>query len=115
MTTYDLREQLAAIEHERWAHWQQWMHAQCQRHENGSLTIPASLVERWERQIATPYADLTEREKDSDRQQVDRYLPLVSPPVATPSWRAFLGESPCGDPGCPCGGATPADHTEEQG
>lgn len=73
----DLRERLAAAEHERWAHWQRWMHDQCVRNPDGSLTIPAELVERWERQIATPYEQLSEREKDSDRMQVDRYWHLI--------------------------------------
>lgn len=72
-----LKEQLAALEHRRWAHWQKWMHSVCIRNEDGSLTIPAVLVERWERQIATPYEALSEREKDSDREQVNRYWPLI--------------------------------------
>lgn len=70
-------EQLAAIEHERWAHWQQYVHDQCERQDDGSLVIPAELVARWQVQIETPYAELTEREKDSDREQVRRYLPVV--------------------------------------
>jgi hypothetical protein len=78
MSGSTLREQLAAIEHERWAHWQSWMHSACRDNGDGSLTIPAELVERWERQIRTPYADLSEAEKKSDREQVDRYLPLVT-------------------------------------
>ena len=73
----DLVEALAAIEHERWADWQRWMHEQCHRTSGGELVIPAALVERWERQIATPYADLSEREKESDREQVRRYWHLI--------------------------------------
>jgi len=42
----------------------------------GSITIPKSLVERWERQIATPYEDLSNKEKDSDRTEVRAYLKL---------------------------------------
>ena len=72
-----LYEQLAAIEHERWADWQRYMHSLCTTNSDGSLTIPAGLVERWEHQIATPYAELTEREKNSDREQVDRYWHLI--------------------------------------
>lgn len=72
-----LIEQLAAIEHERWADWQRYLHSRCTRNEDGSLTIPAASVQHWERQIATPYSDLTEREKESDREQVRRYLHLV--------------------------------------
>lgn len=77
----ELREQLAAIEHERWADWQKWMHSQCDRTYKGELLIPADLVERWERQINTAYNQLTEQEKDSDRQQVDRYWHLLQPPA----------------------------------
>lgn len=74
----DLREQLAAIEHARWADWQRYMHGLCDRGDDGSLTIPANLVTRWEQQIAMPYAELSEKEKDSDREQVDRYWHLIA-------------------------------------
>lgn len=70
-------ERLAAIEHERWAHWQRYVHDQCERREDGSLLIPANLVARWEAQIATPYAGLSEEERDSDREQVRRYVPAI--------------------------------------
>jgi hypothetical protein len=70
-------ERLAAIEHERWAHWQRFVHDQCERRDDGSLVIPADLAVRWEAQIATPYAELSEQEKDSDREQVRRYLPTI--------------------------------------
>lgn len=74
-----LKEQLAAIEHIRWADWQKWMHGVCEQTEPaGGLFIPAALVERWNRQIATPYAELSEQEKASDREQVDRYWPLIA-------------------------------------
>lgn len=72
-----LLEELAAIEHERWAHWQRYMHDKGERLESGALLLPAELVEQWERQIATPYKKLTEEEKESDREQVRKYLPLV--------------------------------------
>lgn len=72
-----LVEQLAAAEHERWSHWQQHMHDQGTRLDDGSLVLPADLVARWDDQIARPYSDLTDSEKDSDREQVRRYLPLI--------------------------------------
>ena len=83
----EFREQLAAIEHERWAHWQRYLHSKCEQREDGSLVIPAGYVANLERQIATPYADLSEREKDSDRDQVNRYLPwlLHRPAVEAPT------------------------------
>jgi len=72
-----ITDRLAAIEHERWAHWQSYLHNHCVRQTDGSLTIPASLVKRWEKQISTPYELLSNAEKDSDREQVAKYLPLI--------------------------------------
>lgn len=72
-----LSEKLAAIEHERWSHWQTYMHSKCEKRPDGSLTIPAQLVSRWEKQASTKFADLSEMEKASDREQVDRYLPII--------------------------------------
>lgn len=70
-------ERLAAVEHERWAHWQKYVHDQCERQEDGSLVVPAELAARWEAQIETPYAELSEQEQESDREQVHRYLPTI--------------------------------------
>ena len=72
-----LVEQLAAIEHERWSHWQRYMHDNASRQEDGTLLIPADLVARWEKQIKTSYADLSADEQKSDREQVERYLPII--------------------------------------
>jgi hypothetical protein len=77
-TLYALLEPLAAIEHERWCHWQRYVHSRCLPHGgDGALLIPADLVKRWNEQINTPYPRLTETEKESDREQVRRYLPLI--------------------------------------
>lgn len=72
-----LLEELAAIEHQRWAHWQAYVHGNGARQPDGSLVLPAPLVERWERQIRTAYRELSEAEKESDREQVRKYLPLL--------------------------------------
>lgn len=40
--------------------------------------IPADLVHRWTEQMNTPYSELSDREKDSDREQVHRYLPAIA-------------------------------------
>jgi hypothetical protein len=74
----ELMEELAALEHERWSRWQRYVHTQCVRNDDGSLTIPADLVARWAQQISTSYADLSEVEKESDREQVRRYLPAIA-------------------------------------
>lgn len=72
-----LVDQLAAIEHERWAHWQRYMHGKASRQDDGTLIIPADLVARWEKQIDTPYASLSADEQESDKEQVERYLPII--------------------------------------
>lgn len=77
LESQEVLDQLATVEHERWAHWQQYMHDQCERQDDGSLVIPPHLVQRWETQIATPYSELSPEEQRSDQEQVLRYLPVV--------------------------------------
>jgi hypothetical protein len=73
-----LLETLASVEHERWSHWQSYLHSMCVPVGNtGDLLIPSNLVKRWEAQIRTPYSELSESEKESDREQVRKYLPLI--------------------------------------
>lgn len=74
--TAALREALAAIEHERWSDWQAWCHKILR--ENCPSPELEKVLERWDKQIATPYAELSEQEKNSDREQVDRYLPTLA-------------------------------------
>jgi hypothetical protein len=83
-TTFDdLLERLAAIEHERWSHWQQYLHSKCVPQPDGSLLIPADLVGRWQTQIARKYNELSEEEKESDREQVRKYLPVISSAISS--------------------------------
>jgi hypothetical protein len=45
----------------------------------GGSEVQAALesIERWRRQIDTPYADLSEKEKDSDREWADKVMVLL--------------------------------------
>lgn len=72
-----LVDELAAIEHARWAHWQAYVHDHGTRREDGSIVLPAKLVSRWDRQIATPYEELSSKEQAADRDQVMKYLPTI--------------------------------------
>lgn len=79
MTKDDMIEMLAAIEHQRWGEWQQYVHQRCGL-EVGTVRVAiihAEDFKRWERQIATPYADLSEEEQQADRDQVMRYWPMI--------------------------------------
>jgi hypothetical protein len=77
-TLDNLLERLAAIEHERWSHWQQYLHSKCVPQPDGSLLIPVNLVARWQMQFRKQYNELSEEEKESDREQVRKYLPLIA-------------------------------------
>ena len=81
-----LREKLADIEHQRWADWQRYVHSKFVEHSNGNgeyVCLPTELFKGWQKQIDTPYSELSEKEKDSDREQVDRYLPLIKVEIGT--------------------------------
>ena len=73
------RETIAAVQHDIWAHWMRYQFSQCYsdaRHP-GCLIVPAEKVERWTRQMNTPYSALTEGEKESDREQADKVLAAI--------------------------------------
>lgn len=79
-----LRERLAALAHEQWAGWMRYLFSRCEgpmpTWESDGLLMPIEWVKRWERQMNTPYADLSEAEKDSDRKEADRVLAALAFP-----------------------------------
>jgi len=70
-------EKGADLEHDRWARWQKYVHSLCKKNKDGSLTIPKERVEWWEKEIATPYSELTEELKEYDRKETRNYIPLL--------------------------------------
>ena len=90
--TDSVRDVLADVEHKRWSSWQSYLHSLCEANEDGSLTIPASRVERWKRQIETDYADLSQSEKDSDLREVDKSLDALKSAGLTITDAARLAE-----------------------
>jgi hypothetical protein len=88
-----LREKLAAIEHERWADWQKWCNQTIRMNlKTGNIEGVLLALNRWDKQIETPYAELSEAEKASDMEQVDRYWPLIQQYVADACNQARLEE-----------------------
>lgn len=74
-------ESLAAYAHEAWAGWMEYLFSRSQKSADGSVTIPPDLVARWERQMATTYADLPEGEKESDRAEAIKIMRVfLGPP-----------------------------------
>lgn len=64
----------AERQHQIWAHWMDYQFGLCEEREDGSLVIPADRVARWKRQLATAYDELSEAERESDRQVVRDFL-----------------------------------------
>ena len=67
----------AERQHQIWGHWMEYQFSLCEERSDGSLIIPAEKVERWKRQLATSYHELSEAERESDRQVVREHLPEV--------------------------------------
>ena len=72
----ELREELAAYAHAAWSGWMQYMFGKCESRCDGFL-IPMPLVDRWTRQKDTPYANLPDVEKESDRKEADRMMAIM--------------------------------------
>lgn len=73
----DLREKLAALAHVQWSGWMRHLFTKS-KHIGGAEVIPSEYVERWKRQMITPYADLPPEEQESDRAEADRVLNILN-------------------------------------
>lgn len=65
-----LIEKLAALCHEQWSGWAQWMLNKLESWGRESW------IRRWRRQIDTPYERLAEQEKESDRIEAHRIMDM---------------------------------------
>lgn len=71
-------EKFAAVQHEIWSHWMKYLFSVCQKNEDGTYTIPLDQAEHWQRQMLTPYAELSEAEKESDREQAKKINSVIN-------------------------------------
>ncbi len=69
-----LRDKLAEVQHAIWAHWMNHLFGVSTRNDDGSYTISAEKAEQWIRQMNTPYTELPDNQKESDREQADKVL-----------------------------------------
>jgi hypothetical protein len=67
-------EQGAAVAHEQWSGWMKYLFEKSTQNADGTVTIPQWAVGRWTRQMNTPYSELPESEKESDRMEAQKYL-----------------------------------------
>ena len=70
----DIMETLASIQHDIWSHWMSYLFGESEMNDDGSVTIPKNLVDRWTKQANTNYNDLSELEQESDRNQVRKFI-----------------------------------------
>lgn len=82
----DLREALAEYAHDAWSGWMKYLFGKGDfvpwTNSDGKMearwVMPNWAVDRWSRQMRTPYADLPEEEKKSDRAEADTMLAIMS-------------------------------------
>lgn len=82
----ELKERLAEVAHTQWSGWIKYMFGKCRETcpEDGKLfrkevlVIPEWAVERWTHQANTEFAKLSDKEKDSDRTEADKFLAVFA-------------------------------------
>jgi hypothetical protein len=79
-----IRTALAQYAHDdAWSGWMRYLLSKCTHNDDGSATIPAWAVERWQRQITTPFTDLPESERASDYDEADAMLAAIAHALAS--------------------------------
>ncbi len=73
-----IKERLARYAHSAWKGWMKYMFSKSNLHPDGSVTIPAEYVQRWQRQMHTAYSDLPAEEQKSDQAEADRIMEIVT-------------------------------------
>ena len=70
----DIRDLIADRMHTSWSRWTSWVFTCSVPDAEGGHVIPKEKVERWKRQLNTPYSQLSEEEKKSDLWEADMIL-----------------------------------------
>jgi hypothetical protein len=77
MKKSELEEDLADYAHVAWSGWMVHLFSKSTTTLDSDVVIPSALVARWVRQVATPYQELSEGEKESDRAEARKILEIV--------------------------------------
>jgi len=70
-------EKLAKQAHDSWSGWMKYLFHKSTKNLDGSVTIPKWAIDRWERQINTPYRNLPIAEKLSDIKEAKEYMSII--------------------------------------
>ena len=77
MCNDEIVEKLAEYAHEAWSGWMRYLFERSTENDDGTVTIPRWAAERWRRQMNTPYAELPENERESDRVEARRIMKII--------------------------------------
>ena len=69
-------EPVAALCHEQWSGWMRYLFDNGYTSDGGVFVINAGSAARWWRQMNTPYEELSEAEKESDRKEARKFVEL---------------------------------------
>jgi len=72
-----MKEKFSDLCHELWSGWMIYLFSKTTLNRDGSRTIPKEFVDRWYRQLKTPYKELSEEEKNSDRREAEKFMRLT--------------------------------------
>ena len=75
MTT-DFEHQVAALCHEQWSGWMEYLFEQGVFNDDGTWTMPVWAVSRWMRQSQTKYGELSEEERENDLAEARKFFGL---------------------------------------
>ncbi len=72
----EIDDALAKCAHDIWSHWMRYMFTLgcLMMDDTVTWTLKKESVERWRRQMNTEYADLSEKEKVSDREIAEKLI-----------------------------------------
>lgn len=73
-----IREILADLCHRQWSGRMECLFSKGTFNQDGTWTMPAWAVERWKRQMKTPYAQLSGSEQESDQVEADKFLEILA-------------------------------------
>ncbi len=77
MTESELLEKVARLCHMQWAGWMRYLFGKGDWNGVSECLIGAESAGRWYRQMRTPYAELSESEKESDRKEARKFLECI--------------------------------------
>ena len=71
-----LRNKLGEVAHSQWSGWMEYLFSKGELKDDGTWVMPSWAVQRWSKQMTTPFSELSDTEQESDREEADKFLVL---------------------------------------